>query len=143
MGVGIGLAVSNARAALGGLVSRGGEFVRTPKYKFEDSEPDVSASSAEGGRGRRGKTGNRDWKALRYRAGRSLTFVLEGLLALYFAVTVVLAWAWGMWLSIPFLALFLHGYGYMFWLSLRSATGRPEAVAASGHPPQSAATTRA
>jgi cellulose synthase/poly-beta-1,6-N-acetylglucosamine synthase-like glycosyltransferase len=140
MGVGIGLAVSNARAALGGLVSRGGEFVRTPTYKIADEGSDAPASSAEGGRGRRGKTGNRDWKALRYRAGRSLTFVLEGLLALYFAVTVVLAWAWGMWLSIPFLALFLHGYGYMFWLSLRSATGRPEAVAASGHPPQGAAT---
>jgi cellulose synthase/poly-beta-1,6-N-acetylglucosamine synthase-like glycosyltransferase len=129
MGVGIGLAVSNARATLGGLVSRGGEFVRTPKYRIEDE-----GGSADEGR-------KSEWRGLRYRAGRSLTFVLEGLLALYFAVTVVLAWAWGMWLSIPFLALFLHGYGYMFWLSLRSAAGRPEAVAAmSGHPSGDAVT---
>jgi hypothetical protein len=32
-----------------------------------------------------------------------------------------------MWASVPFLALFLHGYGYMFVLSLAS-TRRPRTV---------------
>lgn len=107
MGVGIGLSLSNARAVLSGLVSRGGTFVRTPKYSIED---------------RRGRV---EWRSLRYRAGRSVTSVLEGLFALYFAVAVGLAVRWGMWPSLPFLALFLHGYGYMFWLTLRSELGRP------------------
>ena len=138
MGVGIGLALSNARAVLGGLVVQGGEFVRTPKYRIEDAEGGASGRSAEGGSGRPGAA---DWRRLRYRAGRGLTFVLEGLFALYFAVTVVLAWRWGMWLSIPFLALFLHGYGYMFWLTLRSGFGRQTALAPapSARPPRGAA----
>lgn len=127
MGVGIGLALSNARAVLGGLVARGGEFVRTPKYRIEDPASDAPAGSTEGGQAIGAKA---DWRRLHYRAGRGLTFVLEGLFALYFAVTVILAWRWGMWLSIPFLVLFLHGYGYMFWLTLRSGIGRAEPVLA-------------
>lgn len=106
MGVGIGLSLSNARAVLSGLFTRGGTFVRTPKYRIEDER------------------GRVEWRALRYRAGRSLVFVLEGLFALYFLFAAGLAAWWGMWLSLPFLALFLHGYGYMFWLTLRSELGR-------------------
>jgi cellulose synthase/poly-beta-1,6-N-acetylglucosamine synthase-like glycosyltransferase len=106
MGIGIGLSLSNAGAALSGLVSEGGIFVRTPKYRIEDRQARV------------------EWRALRYRAGRSSTVVVEGLFALYFAVAAGLAVRWGMWLSLPFLALFLHGYGTMFWLTLRSERGR-------------------
>ncbi len=134
MGVGIGLALSNARAVLGGLVARGGEFVRTPKYRIEDSEGEASTGSAEGGRESGVKA---DWRRLRYRAGRGLTFVLEGLFALYFAVTMVIAWRWGMWLSLPFLALFLHGYGYMFWLTLRSGFGGRDPALAPASPARS------
>lgn len=106
MGLGIGLSLSNARAVLSGLATRGGTFVRTPKYRIEDRRRRV------------------EWRGLRYRAGRSLTFLLEGLFALYFlAAAGVAAW-WGMWMSLPFLALFLHGYGYMFWLTLLSMLGR-------------------
>lgn len=119
MGLGIGLSVSNARAVLGGLVRRGGAFVRTPKYRIED---------------RPGSRRRLDWRRLRYRAGRSSTVFLEGLLALYFLVVFALAVHWGMWLSLPFLALFLHGYGAIFGLSLAgSLGGRPGPAAASGH----------
>ncbi|MFP3938936.1 MAG: cellulose synthase family protein [Thermoanaerobaculia bacterium] len=118
LGLGIGLSVSNARAVLGGLVRRGGAFVRTPKYRIED---------------RPGIREGLDWRRLRYRAGRSSTVVLEGLLALYFAGVFVLAIQWGMWLSLPFLALFLHGYGAMFALTLAGAFGDGvRAVAANG-----------
>lgn len=109
MGIGIGLSVSNAGAALAGLVARGGVFVRTPKYRLDDRE------------------GRADWRRLRYRARRNLSFVLEGVLALYFAVVTWLACAWGMWLSIPFLLLFLHGYSYMFILSAFPGRRRPPA----------------
>jgi len=44
--------------------------------------------------------------------------VVEGLLALYFAGCVIYAVAAGMWASVPFLALFLHGYAYIFLLSV-------------------------
>jgi cellulose synthase/poly-beta-1,6-N-acetylglucosamine synthase-like glycosyltransferase len=108
MGLGVGLSLSNARAALGGLVRRGGPFVRTPKYGIE-----LGLGS-----------GPAPWRRLRYRAGRSATSLLEGLFALYFAGVTALAVSWGMWASVPFLALFLHGYGYMFVLSLAS-TRRP------------------
>jgi cellulose synthase/poly-beta-1,6-N-acetylglucosamine synthase-like glycosyltransferase len=110
MGLGVGLSLSNARAALGGLFTRGGAFVRTPKYRIED---------------RAGSAGPAvEWRRLRYRAARSLTFLLEGLFALYFAAVILLAVRWGMWLSVPFLALFLHGYAWMFALTLASGWTR-------------------
>ena len=115
MGVGIGLSISNARAALGGLFRRGGTFVRTPKYRIEDG---VLA----GERPRR--TRNRT-QTPRYRADRNLSFVLEGLFAAYFIVVTALAIRWEMYLSLPFLWLFLQGYTYMFFLSLVSTSGRP------------------
>ncbi len=117
MGVGIGLSISNARAALGGLVRRGGAFVRTPKYGIERG----SGGGSDGRGGSRGGGAGVERRRSHYRAARSLTFLLEGLFALYFAAVTVLAVAWGMWLSVPFLALFLHGYGYMFVLSLVTA----------------------
>ncbi|HSL83530.1 MAG TPA: glycosyl transferase family 2, partial [Thermoanaerobaculia bacterium] len=118
MGLGVGLSLSNARAALGGLVRRGGAFVRTPKYGIEHGvEPGVGEAVGRG-----------EWRRLRYRAGGSLTFLLEGAFALYFAGVTALAVSWGMWASVPFLVLFLHGYGYMFVLSLASARHRSRPV---------------
>jgi cellulose synthase/poly-beta-1,6-N-acetylglucosamine synthase-like glycosyltransferase len=119
MGLGIGLSLSNARAALGGLLVRGGAFVRTPKYRIED--PGTGAGAPV------------EWRRLRYRAGPSVTIALEGLFTLYFAAVTVLAVRWGMWLSVPFLALFLHGYGWMFALTLASGWRRraPERAAAA------------
>jgi len=106
MGLGIGLSISNARAALGGLVRRGGTFVRTPKYRIEDGAAgDGSPPSA-------------------YGATRNLSFLVEGFFAVYFAVAMALAVHWEMYLSLPFLWLFFQGYTYMFFLSLGGASRR-------------------
>jgi cellulose synthase/poly-beta-1,6-N-acetylglucosamine synthase-like glycosyltransferase len=97
MGVGIGLSLNNARAVLSGLFQRGGTFQRTPKYRIE----------------RRGQS----WTAKRYRAGTDPTRAVEAFLSLYFLGCTVYAWFAGMWTSIPFLLLFVQGYGYMAALS--------------------------
>ncbi|MGD2115272.1 MAG: glycosyltransferase family 2 protein [Acidobacteriota bacterium] len=122
MGLGIGLSISNARAALGGLWRMGGTFVRTPKYRIEDRLEERSGNAGEDGRGR---PVDRDGpRAPRYRAVKNLSWVAEGLFALYFVAATVLAVRWEMYLSLPFLWLFLQGYTYMFFLSLGSAFGR-------------------
>jgi cellulose synthase/poly-beta-1,6-N-acetylglucosamine synthase-like glycosyltransferase len=104
MGVGIGLAVNNAPAVLAGLLRRGGAFHRTPKYAIA----------------RRGES----WTDKRYRAGVGGSVVVEGGLALYFLACVVYAAAAGMWMSLPFLYLFLQGYSYMFLLGVGPALKR-------------------
>ncbi|HEX7181916.1 MAG TPA: glycosyltransferase [Thermoanaerobaculia bacterium] len=101
MGVGIGLSVNNARAVISGLFKEGGTFHRTPKYRIE-------------------KQGE-DWLGKRYRSGRNLSFLIELILALYFAVVTVYAAFRGMWPSVPFLFLFVQGYAYMAALSLLPA----------------------
>jgi hypothetical protein len=103
MGLGIGLAVNNARAVLEGFRKDVGIFERTPKYKIE---------------GR-----NDGWRTKRYRAGINVSLILEGLLAAWFTVTFIAAWRMGMWMSLPFLYLFLQGYSYMFLLSTSSLWG--------------------
>ena len=113
MGLGIGLSVNNGRAVISGLLRRGGVFHRTPKYKIEQ----------------RGQ----DWLGKRYRAGRTPSLWAEILLALYFAGCTVYAAASGMWMSIPFLLLFLHGYSYMAWLGLLPALSERWARVFSGH----------
>jgi cellulose synthase/poly-beta-1,6-N-acetylglucosamine synthase-like glycosyltransferase len=101
MGLGIGLSVVNSRAVISGLFQSGGIFHRTPKYSIE--------------------TSGQDWRGKRYRAGVSSSFILEAVLAVYFiGCTLYAAWA-GMWLSLPFLFLFVQGYGYMSLLSVTPA----------------------
>ena len=98
MGLGIGLAVNNSRAVLSGLLHDGGVFHRTPKYRIE------------------GRLG--EWTSKTYKLRKHPSFYLEVLLALYFVVCCGLAVHFEMWLSIPFLYLFLHGYSYMVLLSV-------------------------
>ena len=98
LGLGIGLAVNNARAVIEGLYQDGGVFERTPKYRIE-------------GRSDR-------WTRKLYRARPNLAVLIEGLFAIYFTLCVALAWVLEMWSSLPFLYLFLHGYWYIFLLTL-------------------------
>jgi hypothetical protein len=97
------------------MMGRETEFVRTPKH------------------GIRGKLGN--WSSKRYRAARSLTPVAELLMAGYFMVAVNVAITHGHYISVPFLMLFLFGFGYVGavsawqgWLgqSLRGLWSRPQ-----------------
>lgn len=97
MGLGIGLSVNNARAVVSGLTRCGGTFERTPKYRIE------AASDA--------------WSDKRYRVARDLWVEAERALAVYSCGCFVLAWQLEMWLSLPFLYLFLQGYIYMVLLS--------------------------
>ncbi len=116
MGLGIGLAINNSRAVLEGLSRKVGVFERTPKYRIENRRD--------------------DWRGKRYKVRTNLATTIEGILAVWFAVVFVLAWQWGMWLSLPFLYLFLQGYCYIYALSLFSgglggSSRAPEAVTAT------------
>jgi cellulose synthase/poly-beta-1,6-N-acetylglucosamine synthase-like glycosyltransferase len=107
LATGIGLSASNTAAVLGGLVRRGGVFERTPKVPAEGS--------------RRVAAG------FEYRATRRGSVMVEVGLAAYFLVAIGAAARLGMWSSLPFLLLFLHGYGYFSWLAigpLRAWRGR-------------------
>src|SRR3954468_6289560 len=97
MSVGIGLSVNNARAVLSGLFHDGGVFHRTPKYRIEKA--------------------GQSWTTKRYRVGTDPTRLIEALLALYFLGVTIYALVAGMWMSVPFLLLFVQGYGYMAVLS--------------------------
>jgi cellulose synthase/poly-beta-1,6-N-acetylglucosamine synthase-like glycosyltransferase len=116
MGLGIGLSVNNSRAVLSGLFRRGGTFHRTPKYSIEH----------------RGQ----DWLGKRYRSGRNVSFLAELALAVYFSACLVFAVVHHMWISLPFLWLFVQGYGYMAALSLvpalRGVRPRPPVRTAAG-----------
>jgi cellulose synthase/poly-beta-1,6-N-acetylglucosamine synthase-like glycosyltransferase len=103
MGVGIGLSVNNSRAVLEGLWQRGGVFHRTPKFRLE------------------GRSGVWGGKATSW---RKPSFWLETALMVYFVVCCALAFELEMWLSIPFLYLFLHGYTHMFLLGVGGLRSR-------------------
>lgn len=101
MAVGIGLAVNNTRAVWAGLWQDGGVFHRTPKYNIE--------SVRDG------------WTDKVYTLRKNLSFYIEAAFALYFIFCFVAAVYLKMWLSVPFLWLFLQGYVYMTWLGLAPA----------------------
>lgn len=98
MSLGIGLCVSQTRAVMEALLGRETEFVRTPKH------------------GIRGRL--ESWSGKKYRAARSLTPFFELALAAYFLVAIGFALTNGHYLSLPFLSLFLCGFGYLGATSL-------------------------
>jgi cellulose synthase/poly-beta-1,6-N-acetylglucosamine synthase-like glycosyltransferase len=97
LSLGIGLCVNQTRAVLEALMGRETEFVRTPKH------------------GIRGKL--ESWSGKKYRAAKSLTPFIELGLAAYFVAAMWIALLHGHYLSMPFLALFLCGFGYVGILS--------------------------
>ncbi len=98
MSIGIGLCVNQTRAVIEALSGRETEFVRTPKH------------------GIRGKL--ESWSTNKYRAAKSLTPFIELGLAAYFVVAIGVAIDHHHYLSIPFLGLFLCGFGYVGGVSL-------------------------
>src|SRR5262249_37905748 len=102
MSLGIGLCINQTRAVVEALVgSTSGEFVRTPKHgvirRFEG------------------------WTAKRYRAGKTLIPFAEAFMAAYFALAMVVAYAAGHYVSLPFLLLFFMGFAYVGVLSLHQS----------------------
>src|SRR5215216_5764812 len=104
MGLGIGLAFSNARAVLEALLRIKTEFVRTPKYRVEGGT-------------------DATWKRKKYRRGRGWLPAFELSFAAYFVLAIWYAAHMGMWGTIPFLSLFCFGYGYMGVMSLLQTSG--------------------
>ncbi len=98
LSLGIGLSVNQTRAVFEAVMGKDTEFVRTPKH------------------GIRGKL--ESWSSKKYRAAKSLAPYIEVALAGYFAVAMWVAFDHGHYLSMPFLALFLFGYGYVGGASL-------------------------
>ena len=103
-----GLSVNNARAVLGGLGPRLGDWERTPKT----------------GEGTRGEP------LAPYPAARGLAGRTELLLALYFAGLAAVAWAVGQWQAMPFIALLIAGFGVVGVGSLRASLGARHGAAA-------------
>jgi cellulose synthase/poly-beta-1,6-N-acetylglucosamine synthase-like glycosyltransferase len=106
MGLGIGLAFSNARAVLEALLGVKSEFVRTPKYRVEE-------------------TSDATWKRKKYKRKRGLLPLLELSFAIYFLLAIMYSARLHMWGTIPFLLLFFFGFGYMGVMSiLQTASGK-------------------
>jgi cellulose synthase/poly-beta-1,6-N-acetylglucosamine synthase-like glycosyltransferase len=106
MGLGIGLAFSNARAVLEALLGVKSEFVRTPKYRVEE-------------------TTDATWKRKKYKRKRGLLPLLELSFAVYFLLAIAYSARLRMWGTIPFLLLFFFGFGYMGVMSLlQTASGK-------------------
>lgn len=104
MGLGIGLAFSNARAVLEALMGVKSDFVRTPKYRVEEG-------------------GDESWKRKKYKRKHGWLPLLELSFALYFVLAIAYAIRMHMWGPILFLLLFCFGYGYMGVMSLLQTMG--------------------
>jgi cellulose synthase/poly-beta-1,6-N-acetylglucosamine synthase-like glycosyltransferase len=104
MALGIGLTFSNARAALEALLGIKSSFVRTPKYNVA--------------------TQRDNWlsQAMKYQRKKGWLPFLELITAAYFAFIIFYAASRGIFGTIPFLLLFLLGYGYSGIMSLFQAT---------------------
>src|SRR6476661_3851840 len=94
MALGIGLAFSNARAVLEALLGIKSDFVRTPKYRVE-------------------QTSDATWKRKKYKRKRGLLPLLELGFSFYFLLAILYAAHMRMWGTVPFLLLFFFGFGYM------------------------------
>src|SRR5436190_15537853 len=106
MSLGIGLAFSNARAVLEALMGVKSEFVRTPKYRVEN-------------------THDESWKRKKYKRKHGWLPLLELSFAVYFLLAIAYALNMHMWGPIAFLLLFCFGYGYMGTMSLlQSGSGK-------------------
>jgi cellulose synthase/poly-beta-1,6-N-acetylglucosamine synthase-like glycosyltransferase len=104
MGLGIGLAFSNARAVLEALAGVKSDFVRTPKYRVEN-------------------TTDESWKRKKYKHKHGWLPLLELSFAIYFVLAIAYAVKMHMWGPIVFLLLFCFGYGYMGTMSLLQTAG--------------------
>jgi cellulose synthase/poly-beta-1,6-N-acetylglucosamine synthase-like glycosyltransferase len=98
LSVGIGLCINQTRAVFEALLGKTTEFVRTPKHGVNSK--------------------SEDWRKKRYRAVRDMVPFFEIGMGLYFAVTLVVAFIGGHFISMPFLCLFLVGYLYVGSLSV-------------------------
>lgn len=105
--VGVGLALSNTLSIARGLLTQDRAFRRTPKFRIE-GRGDV-------------------WAGNRYALPFQWVSVGELALACYALATVAVALAVGNYLAVPFLLLYVGGYGYIGLSGLRDAWYRWQA----------------
>lgn len=101
--LGTGIALNNTRAVVEALRGNGGAFARTPKFHLEGN----------GGR----------WANSTYRLPLGRTTLGEALLALYALATVVAAWRASNLYAIPFMLLYVGGFGLTTLLEAWQAWG--------------------
>jgi cellulose synthase/poly-beta-1,6-N-acetylglucosamine synthase-like glycosyltransferase len=100
MAMGIGLVFSNTRAVLEALFGVKSSFIRTPKYRVENSKDNWLTA------------------ATKYKRNRGWLPYIELAFALYFVGAVAYAIRSNIYATIPFLMIFLLGYGYIAMMSL-------------------------
>jgi cellulose synthase/poly-beta-1,6-N-acetylglucosamine synthase-like glycosyltransferase len=102
MSMGIALTFSNARAVLEAVLGVKTPFVRTPKYRIEE-------------------TGDMTWVKKSYLPRRLSLPWLEMLFAIYFVFTIWYAIDSGIFGTLPFLMIYLCGYAYAAVMSIAQA----------------------
>ncbi|HEX9116356.1 MAG TPA: glycosyltransferase [Anaerolineae bacterium] len=96
--VNIGIAVGTTRAVYQGLTHWGGTFRRTPKFRLE---------------GRQGA-----WSTSLYKLMPDRVIIVEFVLAFYAAATCVVAWSRGEFGALPFLLVYVLGFGTVAWVGV-------------------------
>ncbi|MBC8168112.1 MAG: glycosyltransferase, partial [Bryobacteraceae bacterium] len=89
LGLGIGLAVNNARAVVEALCNQQSDFTRTPKYGIESPK--------------------QEWRSSRYSPLKTMLPFVELAFAIYFTLLVVSVALNAQYLALPFLVLFQFG----------------------------------
>jgi cellulose synthase/poly-beta-1,6-N-acetylglucosamine synthase-like glycosyltransferase len=114
--LGTGIALNNTRAVVEALRGDGGVFARTPKFHLQGHEG--------------------HWADSAYRLPLDWTTLGEALLALYALATIMAAWQAGNFYAIPFMLLYLGGFGltallemWQAWKGWRWQLRRREALA--------------
>jgi cellulose synthase/poly-beta-1,6-N-acetylglucosamine synthase-like glycosyltransferase len=98
LALGIGMCINNAWAVTEALVGHRTPFVRTAKYRIESFTD--------------------RWKGKLYRSMRKPSFFVELVLSLYMVAGLAVMVALREWTAIPYVALFVVGYTYVFGLSV-------------------------
>ena len=98
IGLGVGLAVNNARAVLEAMIGHQSEFTRTAKYGIDSQR--------------------KAWKGARYSPLKGILPFVELAFAAYFTYFLWFAMGQQQWLSVPFLVLFAGGFGYVSLCSI-------------------------
>jgi cellulose synthase/poly-beta-1,6-N-acetylglucosamine synthase-like glycosyltransferase len=99
LAMGIGMCVSNARAVIEGFFTRGGEFVRTPKYALQANQESFVSK--------------------KYKVTlKKFLPVIELMIGLGFGWVIYYSIQNGMYGAVPFQMLFFTGFTYVAFLSL-------------------------
>ena len=118
LSLGIGLCVNQTRAVFEALAGKETEFVRTPKHGLAGATSPSGKQLEVGSSRQAAPAPVQKLAGKKYKGAKGLMPFIEMGLACYFAFTMWVAFAHGHYLSLPFLLLFLCGFGYVGGLTL-------------------------